>query len=566
MLQENKTLKQNSTQHRKFYAPLTVSQQVENVPDTPEKEQPSFSETVANAVNVSGIPHAAAKASVSGKPKVDESKQKLTRYRTLGGLEHMFTAFSGHGAEINCLMVTVETVYQIPEEVAHTAFIYLLMRHPLLRMCIQKDPSSESGALQFMEMKPLVYDFQASDRTDWLDYLLEGCRPFQGSSSPLIRFRLINSTPIVSKQLNVPNVQCTVNAESQTQYNYRTVFLYIAHHSIMDGGYNVWSFQEYLNFVDAVATKQVHGKIKEVPMLGPVEDLISSMYTDEDDHLASIPCQNKPSTKYSVHYCGDSTNIKILTDYNEKFAHEIQMLSSRRSGHGCETFQLSKDETKTFIRLCQSMQCSPKSVLTSAAIFSLLDLIYAEEPISNVEIPFEFMLDIRRFPSLISRIGNVPHFPGVATIHAPLIASLDLSNGRATTEFRQFTQTVEAELSKQLIPEKIIKMIRGCKKFLAESNRRLTPGKSPYTLCISNMGKLDGVIAEDVSRRLRIEEIQGYSTIMIDEMPLFLVTTLLLNGHLSGNVSFCNSYTSVETSKRFVALFQKYLTSVQSNM
>lgn len=564
MLQQNKPVITNVVQQRKFYAPFTVSQQVENVPDVSDKEESSIRKTVAKAVNVSDISDTAANVSVA-----DIATETFTKARTLGGLEHMYTVFSGHGAEIICLMATVETVYQISEDIAHTAFMYLLLRHPLFRMYIQKDPSSAIGELQFMEMKPLLYDFHASDRTDWLEYLFEeACRPFSGPTSPLIRFRLINSTPIISDQpvtASGPNEHFKRKETFQGKYKFRATFLYVVHHSIMDGGYILWSFQEYINFVDAVATKQALGKIKELPMFGPVEDIFSC---SNDNYCSSRDADLLlyETTKYSVKYCEDSTYSKILNDYKNKFATEIQALCSRIPEQGCITFHLSKAETKTFIRLCQSMKCSPVAVMASAAIFSFLDLIYAGEPVSNVEMPFEYMIDLRRFPSLISSVGTAPHFPGVATVHVPLIANLDLSNGRTANELLQFAKTFEADLSKQLTPDNIMKIIRDNRKYLTESNRTLTSGKSPYTLCISNMGKLDGVISGGVSQRVHLAELQGYSTIIADDMPIFFVTTFLLNGHASGNVSFCNSYTSVETSKRFLALFKKYLTSVHSKM
>lgn len=488
--------------------------------------------------------------------------------RPLGGIEQMYNIYSSQGTDIICLMTKIETIYPVRAVAVNKALELLQKRHPLFRMSIQKSRCYDDGHMDFVENEKAAFDFEVHDRTDWLQYMLEELDNHSCfKSQSLIRCRLLNSSSIAEKKEITPRNENEQTTESKgeltcfkEQFDYQATFLFIMHHSIMDGGYSLWMFQEFINFLDAVIMNKSIGGVKELPLLPPFENIFTFNCDEKVD-------RKKEFQEHALTFCHDSNDSTVLDAYNRTFHEEIDIPSDNENTklrNDCVVFKFSKTKTRTFVQMVKSNNCTPKGSIIAASVLALLELVFQEnmgKMCNNYSVPIEFMADFRRVGDFLLPNDGTPHYPGVAALHVPLLAQLRLENSKLTTETfwqiaRQFGECLDKNVDSPEVYEWIKEEASKYNRFPAPVQ---IPGKSQYVLSFSNMGKIDGVLNSDVSGRVRLVDLHGHSNILIDEMPLFFITTFALNGHFCGNVSFCKNYTSNKTATKYVGLIQKYL-------
>ncbi|XP_052781186.1 uncharacterized protein LOC128217823 [Mya arenaria] len=535
----------------KKYTPKSISQQADGIFSS-DYEEVRKAEYGFRNVNSSFFDQSAA--------PIGEScpSSAATVIRELGGIELMYNLNTTHGAEAVCLMTRIESKYQVTKEIALEAFLLLLRRHSILRTSIKTKTGSRNGEQVLVENHPSHLDFDVSSRTDWLDVLLEqASRPLQGSDNTLFRCRMLDAGPTSYKD----EIQdLNIHLHPLGCFGYQSTFVFVVHHSIMDGGYFLWMFQEYMHFIDAVAMGHKLYRVKELPVLPPAENMMT--FPSENGTSCEISNHNDPhcSTRFSVKLCHDSNQDQLLKDYDLKFLDEINFLSNSEPRNGCLSFKLSIEDSKQFVQRCKQHQCRPKGVLVTAWLFALLELVY--DDIRTIEVPLEYMMDFRRFCDF-SLMGNeIPHYPGTAAIPIPFVAQIQRKGGPVlSSEFWEISKLFDSFLTTNVFSRDTFEWIKQeAEKYKSKPLQQERQGKSPYVLCISNMGVCDRVLNDDVKSRMRMVGLHGHSTVLIDDMPLFLVSDFMLNGTLCGSASFCESYTSSATAMKFIGLFKKYIT------
>ncbi|KAL4226363.1 hypothetical protein ACF0H5_014346 [Mactra antiquata] len=483
--------------------------------------------------------------------------------RNLGGIELMYNKYASQGTDIVCLSTTVESIYPILPDDAEKAWLLLLQRHPLLRMRITKDLSRDKGHLQFVERRPLEHDFEVvEDNTTWLQYILRELEiPFLANCKSLIRLRMLKTKRKSTSKHLLSSTNLSNRADT---FQYETTFVFLMHHSVMDGGYSLWMFQELMNFIDAVVNN-VDIKVKELPLLPPMEEYFRETLEAVSGGF-NVPDYDEHTSGSSIKFCHDSTDDQLLKQYNKTFRTEIDTKQSSALRNGCHVFKFTESDSRKLARSCKFKQCSPKGAFTAASILALIELVYQndasiETACKNINVPIEFMFDFRRCGGIKYEQGGVPHYPGVAAFHIPLVAQLRLTGGKLTQHsFWDLARLYAERIDSSINAPAVYRWIQNeAAKYKNNPNQREEPGKSPYVLSISNMGRCDGVLNEDISKRIKLVDLHGHSSIMIDQMPLFFLTTFSLNGQICGNVSYCLNYTSDKTASKYVGLIQKYL-------
>ncbi|XP_045164973.2 uncharacterized protein LOC123528949 [Mercenaria mercenaria] len=549
---------------RRHYTPRNISQQavVVNLPD----EQPINN---SNIETCSSSSHNLSLHLPVSRDYKHTGRELLSR--PLGGIEQMYNIYSSQGTDIICLMTKIETIYPVTSSAVTEALNLLQQRHPLFRMSIRKSRHYDDGHMDFVEKEKASFDFAVYDRLDWLQCLLDELDYHStGKSRSLIRCRMLNSSSITNKSKEASRIivnECKEPAleenrevgNSEKEFDYQATFLFIMHHSIMDGGYSLWMFQEFVNFLDAVVMNIDIGHVKELPLLPPFENIFTFNCDGNDG-------KNVELKDCALSFCHDSTDDTLLKAYNRTFRDEIDISPKKKLRNNCIVFKFSKIKTRTFVQMIKSKKCTPKGAIIAASTLALLELVYQDktwEMCNNCSIPIEYMADFRRVGEFHLPDKSVPHYPGVAALHIPLLAQLRLGGSKITTEIfwkiaQQFGECLDQNVDSPELFEWIKEEAAKYNRFPVQPE---VPGKSPYVLSISNMGKIDGVLNSDVSGRVRLVDLHGHSNILVDEMPLFCITTFALNGHFCGNVSFCSNYTTNKTATKYVGLFQKYLCS-----
>ncbi|KAH3817184.1 uncharacterized protein LOC127882155 [Dreissena polymorpha] len=510
-------------------------------------EQHDVKQTEINAITNDGVELLNINSSFSA----TDNSRCLKVHRKLGAIENMYFQYSKQGAETICLMFQLKTDYNITPNLAELAFILLNKRHPLLRSSITTVLGPPNlNQYNLVQVTPAFYDFLVVKRGKWLDVLLdEAAVKFDDRRFPLFRCRLL-----ISKE-DTENRPKESTSPGDKPFTSR--FLFIAHHSVMDGGYIMWVFQDFVTFMDAIATERNISTIPELPFLPQVESVLTFPSAIESAILTNN--ESSYQTSFSIKVCDDASNSQVLLDYNKKFADNIQTFSSEPR-NGCLTFKMSESETLAFSKACRSHGCKPKGPLVTASIMALLELIYGQ--FGDVEIPLEYIVDFRRFCNFPALGTEVPNFTGVAALHVPMLATFRRQTGPVSgQEFWDISKIVEDFLVTSISSRRTYDFLQSIIQRDRENSIPTTEkGKAPYVLSISNMGICDAGLNADLRQRVHLADLHGHSTVLVDDMPLFFMTTFLVNNQLCGNSSYCQEYTSKTTCEQFINMLRKYLT------
>ena len=517
---------------------------------------------------------------IVGYQRAPEEKTPLGR--PLGGLEVVYHHAMSKGMDMICLMTKLSTTFSITPDLTKQALYLLAEQHPLLRMTIQCAPAKASNQISFLEMEEIRIDF-AIERDDWLSDLMEEvAEPFDIAKGPLWKCRLLLSrdksvdrskslkkneiSTRTSKTLENERNEWTDNNLNYTgdQHNdfvHEATFLFVWHHSIMDGGYVVRIFKEFAEILDRIHSGPMVDSLLERSLPPPLEHVLRcpSEFTRNQLH-----CNPEPGTQSLSSVRPDSSHswLETLEDYNRRFSHEIARSVHTSPNNECMVYEFNVKETKHIMQMCKSEGVTANGLFSTASILAFIDLLYPVTQRNHFGIPFEFMLDFRRHLPLKISNGSRRYFQGVASIHIPMMADIQLSTRPVTKcEFWAMSRSFGSAIQNEVHSQETFQWMRDLVKETTSSKQQQPVGKSPYVLCLSNMGRLDGVLNGDITKRMRLTGLHGHPTVLIENSPIFFVSIFLLNGKLCGNVSFCANYTSRKTAAGYIGHFKKHILS-----
>ena len=493
--------------------------------------------------------------------------------RPLGGLEKVYHQAMSKGMDMICLMTKLSTKFPVVPELAKQALYRLAEQHPLLRMTIQctQDTSSQ---ISFLEMEEMRVDFSiASGSDDWLSVLIaESAEPFDIANGPLWKCRLLlprdKNTSLDDNRVHKPetvadkrrdgtdiNMNQTTNLQSE--FVHEATFLFVWHHSIMDGGYVMRIFIDFAKMLDQVHSGPNIDDHVSVSVPPPLEHILdySSHFTRKHQTSCAI-------TTSSVRPDDSNPSYQTLEDYNRKFAVEIAQGMHRLPRNDCIYYEFTQEETAHIMRMCRTERAPTNGIFSIACLLALIDLIYPSSHHQHYRIPFDFMLDLRKHLPLKISKGSRKYFQGVASIDIPMMADIRLRNRPVTKrEFWEMSRSFGIAIQNEIHSQEPLELVRDFVQEVSSSKQQQQVGKSPYVLCLSNMGRLDGVLTGDITKRMRLTGLHGHPTVLNENSPVFFVSIFLLNGKLCGNVSFCENYTSRKTAAEYIGQFKKQILS-----
>ena len=495
-------------------------------------------------------------------------------HRPLGGLEIMYHHTVSKGMDMIYLMTKISTSFPVTPSLTKKALLILAKKHPLLRMTIQHRTNSQSSAMIFREMDTLAIDFKASDREDWLTYIMEEISmPFDIQNGPLWKFRLLfpasNSDKKSKSHSSISNqtvedihgvyLKDHNTSHSLDEFAYVSTIFFIIHHSIMDGSYVCCLFSELAELLNELYIMDTHNiyRITPSPLMPPIEEAL--LYPAP---RRQMPKSSESSSSVRLQFSDPS--YEMIQDYDRKYLLHIEQNDCIVPRNRCEIFEFSEDETAHITNSCKEFGSSTTGGFLTSGLLAFIDLLHTYSNRNHVDVPFECMIDLRRHFPLAFSNKIVKFYPGAASMHVPFLASLNLSNKPVTKE--EFWKLSQAIGSETLLQLRSVDTMHWIQQFIQENNEQIsTPkstkpqGKSPFVLCFSHMGCLDNVLTGHIRKSVRLDEIHGHSTVLNEDSPIFYVGNYSLKGRICLNVSFCESYTSVETAKEYVANIRKFL-------
>ncbi|KAK3605822.1 hypothetical protein CHS0354_002455 [Potamilus streckersoni] len=472
-----------------------------------------------------------------------------TLSRPLGALELMYHRSFLKGKDMSTQMMHVQSRLPITSFQIEEALKCLSARHPLLRMTIQQENYS---VLCFREMKFLEVDFRTVDAEDWITVMEEEeMNRFDPERGPLWRCRLLRCVSGGYFQ------DQTLDSLGKGVMKYHFVFVFCWHHGLVDGTYIPWLFGDFIMYIDKVRSGFNFRSVKSLPLMPPIDNVIEyskyiNVRSNKDTPSPSILNEEVPST--------------ILRDYTLKYANEIGQLSSKNQKPKDLIIQLDETETQSFFHKCKQNNVTVSGALISACCASLVDLVYKSGTNSiQVDIPVELMVDMRRYipDSFLSALQGAP-YPGVASLHVPLLIKFPMSNQCIDKyNFWKLSKDCTSQIKEATISGYFLRTLNNeVRDSLIHHSNLITTGKSPFVLCISNVGKLDAAIHEEQAGDYILTDICALNSILVDDMPIFFTLSETLRGRLITGICYCANYTSVETAEEFRRNLRWYLTKM----
>ena len=319
------------------------------------------------------------------------SKSKPLLGRPLGGLEIMYHHTLSKGTDVIWLLFKVNTVFPVNAAMVENALYFLAEKHPLLRMTIQYDAND----LYFLETDDVQLDFSESDRSDWLQFILEEVSvPFAISKGPLWKCRLLKAEPPGERERE-EGAQVVSDG-----LVHESIVMFILHHSVTDGRYNTSLISQFVDTLNKISLGTLSTTTpRAVPLLPPVEDM-----------MLCPPDPRTPDGSDSVSSSSINANFsdpptKALDDYNLRFNQEIQDIWSAQLRNNYLIHEFTRQDTSQMLRSCKDTGVSCSGVFVTACVQAFADLVYpSSSPQNSIIIPVEFMVDLRRYcPKDISK-------------------------------------------------------------------------------------------------------------------------------------------------------------------
>ena len=520
--------------------------------------------------------HATSRKSVLHQKK--HTSKPLLR-RPLGGLELVYHHAMSKGMDKICLMTKVSSTFPILPDLAEQALYCLAERHPLLRMTIQSGQDKASNDIFFQEMEEMRVDFLiSSNKDDWLQVLVEeSAETFDIAKGPLWKCRLIlpnenRNTSSDENNVHVPqifadnksnavDINMNHSDANLNDFVHEATFLYVWHHSIMDGGYVMRIFREFAQILDKVHTQSSENIAESLSLSlpPPLEHILVNPSKEMKKHTKpSI----EPRAIASSSVVPDDSNppYQILESYTQKFAGEIAHGLRSSPRNDCIYFEFDQKETAHIMRMCRLEKASTNGIFSAASLLAFIDLVYPSSRREHYRVPFDFMVDFRKHLPLNTSKGSSKYFQGVASIDIPMVADIRLNNRHvAKQEFWEMSRSFGIAIHKEIHSHEPFQLVKDFVEDVGCPKHQQPVGKSPYVLCLSNMGRMDGVLTGDIAKRMRLTGLHGHPTVLIENSPIFFVSIFLLNGKLCGNVSFCENYTSQKTAEKYLGLFKNQI-------
>ena len=485
----------------------------------------------------------------------DFSKSKPLLRRSLGGLEIMYHHSFSNGSDIGWILFKVNTVFPVSATMVKEALYFLAEKLPLLRMTIQ----CNANGFYFLENDDVKLDFSEFNRADWLQVISEEVSvPFDVLNGPLWKCKLLKAEP-PDEQGSKQGGHVVVSDD----FVHESTFLFVLHHSVMDGIYGVSFISKFVDVLNNISLSALNTHTHPVvPLLPPIEDILLC----PPDHNTSKNSALRSYLSISANFSDPPT--KALGHYNLRFSREIQDLLSEQPRNCYLLHEFTRQQTSQMLRSCKDLGVSSTGVFVAACVQAFIDLVYPSSSLQNrIIIPVEFMVDLRRFcPKDISK-GAILCLPGVASAPIPMTADIEFSHRPMTNNelwemSRSFGNSISKEINSPETFKQTLNMINESKKLITAET---TNGKSPYVLCISNMGCLDGLVTGDITKRARLTEIHGHSSILIEDSPIFYICFYSRSGKLYVDISFCENYTSMKTTQEYMSYLKEYIQTPPTN-
>ncbi|OWF41248.1 uncharacterized protein LOC110462780 [Mizuhopecten yessoensis] len=472
--------------------------------------------------------------------------------RPLGPLETMYHLYHQRGMDLIVQLMSLKTNVPVTQLIVRQALVFLMKKHPILRMCIKRS-DRDHVQYNFLEMDKCAMDLRVTENTNHEEILAEALLlSFDYESGPL--WRMVFVEPDVKLCAHLPN----------SNLNHSLVFAFSCHHAIADGIYLQKIYMDFIEMIHLIQNGRFNAlsSMKKSLFLPPIEKILPVIFPygrEERRHRLRRhselfrSTETDPNMSKTRSFGGKA--IEALDVYHKRFHSEIANLSSaKRQSTGVIRFSFTEGHSRTFLLSNKENHVTVTSSCVTAACLSLARLLEPNIPddVDYLAVPVEIMVNLRRYVTDQTMFEN---YPGCAAIHIPLTISVPLrcTHNVSSTIFWNLSQQCSEKISDIVSSGKPIEIMK--EEAENELNAQPVKGKSPFVICLTNLSRVDDMVKPELKKNFRLASFPSLTRIAVDDMPIFFINVFTLNKELNVNVGYCASYTSRQTATRYSWLY-----------
>lgn len=310
--------------------------------------------------------------------------------RPLGTLEEMLRyAHDTTGSLILANTLVLRSKKAITGAMVRKAMEQLMRRHPILRMCYQKNQSEE---YHLQKMTTLKVDLRERDTTDWKSVMEESLlEKFDGKNGPLWRV------------LFLPKARYQSNADEEipeiTSHPHECICIINFHHIVVDGPSYSRMFAEFKTYLSNALNNE-EPQVSSMPMLPPVDLYLDEAAPSKWYHplmplVFRLLCMIPGFTARMMGGFAAKGNA-----FTRKYGVEIQRSPHIQPKTKIIPLEFTKSETSKFLKKCKEYQTTVQGAVQTAAGVSMVTMLEDQ----TLEVPTRVTVNIR--PFLKSKVPN----------------------------------------------------------------------------------------------------------------------------------------------------------------
>jgi len=345
---------------------------------------------------------------LSGKQKRFPTQYSSDSGRLVSEMENNWRVLHDScGSNILADVLVLRSKKPIQTSVLKKAMELLIKRHPLLGMCIKKNPDEDCW---LRKMENVHVDLRQFDSEDWRNVMEESLlEKFDVENGPLWRVSFL------------PNARYESETDSDiidmTSYPHEGICIFNFHHMIVDGPSCCRMFVEFKNYVSKINRKE-EPEVTSMPMLPPVDVFMNEVVALKWYHhlvrlvlelLCVIP-------KFPAFMMSIMTGMggRKQNAFTRKYGVEIQKNPLIQPRTKIIPLELTKNETSSLLKKCKEHQTTVQGAVQTAAGVAMVTMLKEQE------FEVESNVTVNARPFFKTKVPN--DYPG------PYIAGLQCKN------------------------------------------------------------------------------------------------------------------------------------------
>ena len=330
---------------------------------------------------------------LSGKNKRFQKQYSHVNGRPVGPTENIWRMLHDkNGSLLIAYTLVLRSKKPLQATVVKKAMELLTVRHPMLCMCVRKNPD---GDYCLQKMDKVQVDLRQLDDQDWHHVMEENLlEKFDGENGPLWRVTLLPNARYKTASGRDDN--------DMALYPHECICIFSFHHIVIDGASRNKLFAEFINYVNKLSSNE-EPKVTTMPMLPPFH-----VYLNEAVKPKWYLCLLATFSELLCFLPGFAGFVMGLVVergrkgniFIKKHGLEIQRNPQIQPRTKIIPLEFTKDMTSSLLKKCKEHQTTVQGAIQTAGGVSMVTMLEEQQ----CEIEFNVTVNTR--PYFKSKVPN----------------------------------------------------------------------------------------------------------------------------------------------------------------